>query len=86
MLTSRSLVKKVGGRDKSLFVSDDVEWMNRMALLFGVDISHCIAFIYMVRRLHLSSNLLQNASSEILNFLLKQRASYCRKRLAQEKE
>lgn len=82
MLASRSLVGKVGERDESLFVSDDVEWLNRMALLYDVDISHCIDYIYMMRRLHLSSNSFKNTSSETLNFLLKQRASYCRKRLA----
>ncbi len=82
MLASRSLVEKVGERDESLFVADDVEWLDRMALLYDVDISHCIGCIYMMKRLHLSSNSFKNTSSETLNFLLKQRASYCRKRLA----
>ena len=51
-LARRAMIMRVGERNVSLKVNEDVEWLNRSKFIYHIDISHCLDKVYLRRRMH----------------------------------
>lgn len=81
LLAHRSVIERIGMRDESLLVGDDADWMSRAGIVYSINVSHCIDNVYIMRRLHSTSNSFQRSTKNVINSLAKIRANYIRGRI-----
>jgi glycosyltransferase involved in cell wall biosynthesis len=81
LLAPREVILRVGWRNESLKVGEDMEWLNRARIVYGISVLHCTDAIYMRRRLH-KSNLCFERFSPASEVLLKRTiAGYMRSKI-----
>jgi len=83
MLARRAMIVCAGGWNISFKLHEDVEWLNRIALLHNVDISHCLNEVYYRRRIH-EGCISWDSSHESLSVQDRIRIRYLRKIIAED--